>query len=131
MYWIRKRKSYCLETNTGKCIYNYKIIDEDKKFYYRCKRTNKEGNKCEICIDEYITDENGLCIDKENCAEKNEDGKCLKCLNKYCLNEYFGCQEVNHYNCMECNDILNFGKCSKCYKGYDLDEYYRCIKSEE
>ena len=55
---------YCLDVKLGKCIYNNDISDERNNFYYKCKKTNKEGNKCEECIEGSILDNNGLCIDK-------------------------------------------------------------------
>ena len=124
-------ETYFLNINTGQCIYNDKIVDKEKYFYYRCNRTDEEGNKCEECVDGFIKDEKGLCIDNEHYIEKNEDEKCIKCENKYCLNDYFGCYKINYYNCLECNGILDFGKCSKCYEGYKLDEYYRCMTNGE
>ena len=58
---------------TGKCEYNDEIIDENKKFYYKCNRTNKEGNTCEICLDGFDLNDNGLCVDDSHCIEKNDD----------------------------------------------------------
>ena len=54
---------YCLDMKTNKCIPNNEIISEDKKYYFGCIRTNKEGTACEICIDNYILNENNLCIE--------------------------------------------------------------------
>ena len=128
---------YCLDINTGKCEDNDFILDEEKKFYYRCNRTNKEGTECEICLEGYTLDENGLCIDMENCDEKNDDGTCKKCLNNedtyyfYCSNNYFGCVETYDHYCLECNDILEFNKCTKCMDGFDLDEDNVCIEIEK
>ena len=50
----------------------------DKKFYYHCNRTNKEGTACELCLNGFTLNENGLCIDKVSCKEE-VDGKCIKC----------------------------------------------------
>ena len=119
---------FCLDIKTGKCEYNDEIIKEDKKYYYKCNKTNEEGNRCEICIDGYYINENGLCVNYENCIEKNLDDTCKKCKNYFCLNEYFGCKEFDYDNCLECNDILDFRKCTKCYDDYELNEYNKCVK---
>ena len=122
---------FCLDVKTGQCLYNRKVISEDQKYYYRCNQTNEEGNACEICSDGYTLNENGLCIDYENCEEYNEKEKCKKCNNYFCLNEYFGCQEVRYANCLECNDIFNLWKCTKCYDDYELNEYSICEEKKK
>ena len=120
-----------------KCEDNDIIHSEEKKFYYRCNMTNEEGDACEICIDEFELNKNGLCIDKKNCLEKNKDDTCKKCKNEgdsysiffYCLNNYFGCVEnLYNENCVQCNDIFDFEKCTKCEEGYILNEKSQCIK---
>ena len=55
------REHYCLNAKTGLCVFNYEL-DEENKFYYKCKKTNKEGTKCETCIDGY-TLKSGLCVE--------------------------------------------------------------------
>ena len=126
--------NYCLDRKLEKCEYNGEIIDESKKFYYRCIKTNKEGNKCEECIEDYVLDNSGLCIDKINCVEE-ENGNCKKCKNEgfdiFCLNKYFGCVEVYYKdNCLECNNIYDLYNCTKCFDGYKLNDENKCIKDE-
>ena len=118
----------------GKCINNYDIYDEEEIFYFRCKKTNKDGNGCEICEGNYTLNVNGLCIDKEHCVE-SKNGICQNCLkevnNTFCLNNIFGCVSTPDFGCWECNDIFNFYNCSKCYDGYENDKlinYCRKIK---
>ena len=118
---------YCLDVKTGQCIYNDEIEDEEKKFYFRCNRTNEEGTKCEICDVNLILDENGLCIDYEHCTEKNEDGTCKKCQNDnegtYCLNKEFGCVDISYTRkCLECDNLSDFFFCTKCIDGYTLNK---------
>ena len=124
---------YCLNLKTNKCIPNDEIISEELKYYFRCLKTNKDGNKCEICFDDYILDENGLCIDEEHCIEKI-DGKCKKCQNDefemFCVNEYFGCEEILTENCLECNNNFDLFKCTKCFEGYELNNNDKCVKIE-
>ena len=126
---------YCLDAKTGKCEYNDEIEDEEKKFYFRCNKTNEEGTACEICEEGYILNKNGLCVDEEHCVEKDEDNNCIKCQNDeegvFCLNKDFGCVEIYYNNnCLECNNVLAFNNCTKCFDGYDLDDNKDCYKSD-
>ena len=119
---------YCFNVKTGKCEDNEIIYDENYKYYYRCNRTNEDGNSCEVCINGFELNENGLCVNDSFCEEK-KDGVCIKCKDdyeSYCLNKYFGCVEINTQNCLECNDLLELESCTKCYDGYEIDRYGRC-----
>ena len=121
---------YCLNIKTGKCEDNDIINDEDKKYYYRCNRTNEEGDSCETCIQGFELNKNGLCINESLCQEK-EDDNCIRCKNNdeyYCLNEYFGCVETRLQNCLECNNILELETCTKCYDGYVIDKFGDCTE---
>ena len=76
----------------------------------------------------HILSENGVCIDEEHCSYK-EGNECKRCSGEYysyCLNSIFGCFEIFHDNCYECNEILDFDKCTKCEDGYDLNEFSQC-----
>ena len=128
-------EDYCLDINLGICEYNYEIKNKEKKFYFRCIRTNKEGNACEICDNRFILSNNGLCVNMNNCIEKSNDGTCKKCqINEngyYCLSHDFGCIETYFDDCMECDDILDFDKCTKCIDGYEIGEYNLCYVIED
>ena len=122
---------YCLDAKTGKCEENDIIISEEKKFYFRCNKTNNEGTSCEVCLNDYSLNENGLCIDNDLCDEE-KDGVCQKCIDNnfyyYCLNKDFGCIEnLFGEGCLECNDSSDFEICTKCMEGYELDDG-ECIK---
>ena len=122
---------YCLDLKTNRCIPNDEIINEDQKYYFRCNITNKEGTACDICIDDYFLDENGLCVDDIHCIEK-KDGVCKKCQNDekgtYCLNKFFGCEEIYDDKCLECNNIFDLFMCTKCIEGYELNNNNKCIR---
>ena len=124
---------YCLDVKRGTCEYNDEIDSEEKKFYYRCNRTNKDGTECESCVIGYEL-KNGVCVDIKHCEEKDENGNCSKCKNDenetYCLNELFGCINIYLDNCIECNNYLDFDSCTKCSKGYVLNKYELCVKEE-
>ena len=126
---------YCLDKKNGKCFMNDEIISEEKKFYYRCNETNKEGNKCEICDRGFILNKKGLCVDNIHCVEEDEDKTCNKCQDNdeehFCLNKDFGCVDIYYsgQNCLECNDNMDFFNSSKCFDGYSLNENGNCIKN--
>ena len=124
-------ENYCLDAKTGKCEPNNEIESENKKIYYRCKRTNANGTACEICKNQYTLNGKGLCIDDSHCIEE-KDGVCQKCLkddnNNYCLNNIYGCISIFDRGCLECNNILDFYICTKCLDGYELDHNNQCIE---
>ena len=115
---------YCLNIKTGICEINDRIVSDDKKYLYKCNKTNGEGTACDICLDGFEL-KNGLCIDEIHCEYKI-DGICKKCEEEYCLNSIFGCVEMFFDNCLECNDIFNLEKCTKCIDGYEVDEFDTC-----
>ena len=124
---------YCLDVKTGKCHYNDELNEEDKKIYFRCNRTNKEGTECEECL-EGFTLSNGFCKENIHCEEE-KDGICQRCHNSFsyhfCLNKNFGCMQIFYDNCWECDDDLNFNKCTKCYDGYKLNKFDVCVPIED
>ena len=127
-------KEYALNVKTGKCEKNDKIEYEEKKIYYKCNIINDEGRACELCLDRYVLNDNGLCVDNIHCIEE-KNGICQKCKNDedqfFCLNNLFGCVETYNEGCLECNNILNFDICTRCLEGYELDHNNQCIKIDE
>ena len=125
--------SYCFDLSTNKCVPNDEIISEDKKYFFRCNMTNKEGTACEICLEGFILDENGMCIDEVHCIDK-KDGICQKCQNDengiFCLNKYFGCEEIYDKGCLECNNIFDLFSCTKCLENYEFDQNNKCVEIE-
>jgi hypothetical protein len=112
----------------NRCYPNDEITDESKKYYFNCNRTNAEGTKCAICMEGFVLNNDGLCVDDEHCRYK-EGGKCRSCDNEdgtFCLNDLFGCIEIYYDNCLECNNLLDFDSCTKCEDGYELTDYGRC-----
>ena len=116
---------HCLDVKTGKCVNNEEIKIEEEKFYYRCKRTNEEGSRCDVCLENYELRENGLCVDIMHCVEE-ENGNCVQCQNNRtyssCLNSDFGCVPTSYMKCIECNNNLDFDICTKCPDNYTLNE---------
>ena len=127
-------ENYCLDRNKKICQYNGEINGEEDKKYFRCAKTNEQGNSCSECEQGLTLNEEGLCINEEDCCEM-EDFKCVECINKKhplkssCLNSIFGCVETKDENCYRCDDIFNFNNCTECYDGYILNEGICLLKS--
>jgi len=129
---LKCRQYYCLDVKLGKCIDNKKILKEENKKYFKCKKTNKEGTACEECEEGLELNEEGLCLNKKDCIEM-KDNNCLKCQDKKyswrssCLNNIFGCIYTNTKNCLRCDNILDFKSCTECQEGFKLNEDGKCI----
>ena len=120
---------YCLDLSKNNCINNKNVENEEKKFLYKCSKTNKNGSKCQECINGYSLNENGLCVNDKGCKERDdEDDSCITCNNNFCLNKDFECVLTDSKNCLRCNDFLDFNKCTKCQDGYELDEDNQCVE---
>ena len=124
---------FCLDAKNGNCVSNEFLDDENIKIYFACEKTNKEGTSCEQCMEGYEVNEEGYCVDVENCEEK-KDGKCLKCkseINKngfyYCANDVFGCIEGNFENCLRCDNLLDLYACTECKEGYEINKSGYCV----
>ena len=52
----------CLDVKTGLCENN---TNRAEKRYYKCKKTNENGNACAECLEGYNLDEEGFCIQKK------------------------------------------------------------------
>ena len=126
---------YCLDVNKQECMDNDYLYEISDKIYISCIRTNKEGTKCEKCLEGYQINEEGFCVDINYCEEK-KDGKCIKCKNilslkgyQLCANEIFGCLESFRDNCLRCNNLEDLYECTECQEGYNKTAQ-GCIKFE-
>ena len=120
----------------GRISDNYYVIDEDIKYYFRCKNLNEDGTKCETCEKGLNATAEGICFDDIHC-ELFQDEKCIKCQSDnpwgytgYCLNEVFGCIDSFLLHCIRCDDIMNLDMCTQCEEGYEIDEIGDCVKIE-
>ena len=127
-------EGFCLNMKDNLCYYNDEPEEENEKIFYKCKQTNKDGNKCEKCESPFEVGENGLCVNYFDCEEKDGD-KCIKCKEDtewyhMCLNEEYGCVETFFPGCLKCNNIFDLDRCEECLEGYELNEYSSmCSKS--
>ena len=124
---------HCLDAKTGKCEDNTFIKKEERKIYFRCNRTNEDGDKCEECLKGLELNNDGLCVETKHCI-KEVDRVCKKCENNmkntYCLNSEFGCVETIYLDCLECYDYLDLNKCTICMEGYELNDNFECMDIE-
>ena len=126
-------EDYCLDVSKQICIDNYNL-DITKKQYFTCIRTNDEGTSCEKCQEGYEVNEEGYCVDVEQCEEK-VDGICVRCKDKvdengkvykYCANNVFGCVNTYYYNCLNCNNLEQIHRCTECNEGYKINIFGSC-----
>ncbi len=128
-------ETYCLNVKNNTCLNNDYIEIEEYKFLYNCLRTNKEGTKCEICLNEnYTLSDEGICIDMEHCEEIKND-ECIKCqegedwLVSYCLNKELGCAgSAFAYGCLRCDSLIALDNCTVCEEGFTLDDFGYCVE---
>ena len=127
-------ENYCLDVKNSKCISNQFLEKENNKIYFACLRTNEEGTKCEKCISGYQVNQEGYCVNYNNCEIKEKE-KCKKCKNMkndrgyfYCANDVFGCVEGFFENCLRCENLFDLYTCSECEEGYEKNQYGACIK---
>lgn len=125
-------ENYCLDVKNQKCVDNDYLENDNQKIYIACNRTNEEGDKCELCLDGYEVNENGLCVDVERCEER-DNGICTKCKDDssivngyYCANEIYGCLRTIITWCKQCNDLNNLYSCTECHDGYYLNDEKKC-----
>ena len=67
--------------NKGNCTENYYVINEEMKYYFRCKKLNEDGTKCQLCENDLNITKEGICYDEEHC-EEFKDQKCNCVQNK-------------------------------------------------
>ena len=125
---------YCLDLNKGICINNLNLPEnENEKIYYHCNKTNTEGTECASCKDDFLIIENGVCVNKNDCALEI-DGQCIKCNEKnsnnikMCLNSVFGCVETVANRCLKCDNILDFNECTECVEGTEFSDNGECVE---
>ena len=139
----------CLECMPGLCknlkyglacqINSFFDKEENNEVCYKCKETNNDGTKCNICEEGYSKTSQGYCIDETLCEIKVGD-KCIQCkqnlhkdesLKSYCLNNQYGCLESIE-GCLLCNDFYNPQICNQCLNGYYLEpEFQFCYECKE
>ncbi len=110
--------------------------------FYKCQKTNPEGNQCQWCINGYhIGGIDKKCSLIKDCAvikqdeKEDKDDKCIRCEDHYCLNSKTGtCELFNFYvideetkmffNCNTTNEEAS--ACGECIDDYTLNKKGFC-----
>ena len=120
---------YCLDSTKNECVLNDFLENEDDKRYFACKRLNEDGTECAECINGYTINEEGYCVNYDDCKEI-KDGKCLQCNDDldnwifYCANDYFGCVQQGFENCTRCDNLTDLYSCTECKEGYKVSKIF-------
>ena len=129
----------CRESIFGKCIscnYEYYLNKKEDKClsksgnFTHCMRT-LDGEKCEICDDNYYFDENGVCIKTQFCSE-SENLICTKCKAGYHFTDIFYGPKIcsDSENCLLADEYTSI--CTVCTVNYYLDlNDYKCKSNLE
>ena len=126
-YYLRKNDSLC-------------FLNTEKNNLYKCAYSDESGEFCEKCIQGYyLGREDNKCSLIENCAISEDEDKCIKCNNLYCLdtnqqkcvdNEKIWDINIKFYlNCNKTNEEGN--KCEECIEGFELGEEGYCINKKD
>ena len=131
---VECERFYCLDIKQNLCVLNDFLYNETDKIYFSYNKLNEEGTACEDCIEGYTINEEGYCVNFEDC-EEIKDGICVKCNEYldygifYCTNNYFGCIEQYFGNCTRCDNLTDLDSCTECKEGFIINSYGWCIEN--
>ena len=128
------KDNYYVNRSEGICHDNTNINDK----FYKCKSSDAWGEHCELCEERYFLSwENRICTKIETCKIA-ENGKCIECIDGYCLdaktndcinNQYL--EDINKKFYIACNRTNEEGtKCDVCLEGYKLTDEGYCVDEE-
>ena len=128
----------CNQSGCEKCAYQY-FIDEDTGKCGACSLLCDEctsESSCDVCISGYFLDKYGSCQQHDiNCLQQGENG-CLKCFEKYFVEETSGmcgecssdCIECTSYdNCLSCNPPLIVNSDGDCQEKSNMGLFIEVI----
>ena len=119
---IECKNDFYLNLVDYKCYSN----KENNKFY-KCAKTDQTGEKCYYCItDYYLGSEDYLCSKIEDCAIIENENRCSKCNEDYCLDAKTGKCEDSYYDPEDESKMIYFD-CVKTNK--NATECEECIES--
>jgi len=122
----RDENGQCVQCGANEVgMYNicFKKIDHCQLYYFYI-----EGEKCELCEDNYeFNEEQGQCI---KCPDGEVTGDGFICMKECPLGKF-----LSYGECIDeipnCDTYAQSGKCSKCYDNYELKEDGTCSKCPE
>lgn len=128
------KDGFYLDLNDNQCKSN----QENDKF----KNCKKGGEKCDECIYKYYLGEDGLCSLSKDCANSDQEGRCLKCSEGFFLSSYDNkCTMIENclkadinFQCKECEKFLllnNSNSECKQVKEWDYSVLLNCKNTDE
>ena len=116
------KDNFYLNLSDNNCYSN----KENNKFY-KCAKTDSKGEKCSYCvIDYYLGSEDYLCSKISDCAIIENENRCSKCNEYYCLDVKTGNCEDNYYDPEEESKMIYFDCVRTNKEGTACEE---CIES--
>ena len=96
--------------------------------FYKCVKTEDDGLSCSLCeYGYYLSSEDKKCVKMYGCAISENENKCIKCQNTYCLNlKNYTCED-NFYDPKDINKLF-FYNCNKTNE--EGTECAECINDE-
>lgn len=102
--------------------------------FYKCERTNYNGDKCQGCVGEYyLGRDDAKCNLIQGCLRSESENKCLECGDYYCLDKNGNCvdnyeitdeKNIFYYNCKVVNEEGN--GCAECEEGLNATDVGIC-----
>lgn len=122
---------YYLRANDSLCLDNTK-----EGPFYKCEVSDEEGEKCSYCIYGYtIGKEDKKCSLVEYCAISENENRCIKCQDYYCLDAKKGIcfrndllkseEDKKYFSCYK--TTVDGDKCEECLDGYEVGKEGYCI----
>ena len=127
----------CYESAFGKCascVSGYFLYLKENKCLSQvgalsgCKES-LDGEKCDVCDDDYFFDDNENCVNINYCAEMGGFYNCNKCKEGYYLTYDKGACTSAEKNCFTGDKI--YGLCKTCYGNNYIDLDTRKCKSNQ
>ena len=129
-YCTACKNNYYLNTNDSTCLDNTR-----EGSFYKCKKSDKNNEFCEECVDGYFLDSENKCTLVKNCKISKNEKICEICEEYFCLNvkngtcisnDYINDENLKFY--FACNRTDEEGTtCEQCIEGYGKGEEGYCI----
>jgi hypothetical protein len=124
-------ENYYLRSNDSLCFDN-----TQEGALYKCQYSDYKGETCQSCVGGYVLGkEDRKCSLIDYCAVSENENKCIKCDNYYCLdvkkgicvdNEFLETEDDKKY--FACNKTNEDGtECEECIDGYEVNSEGYCI----
>ena len=140
-YFLTSEDKKCIKTDNCKESIYGNCITCNNGYYYN-KREDKcvlkeynlayckesiDGKECDVCLDEYYPDENGICVKTQFCSE-SKFLECRKCISGYYLSNNLYCSKTENCDTIDKYSLI----CLNCKNNYYLNtKNYKCRSNLE